>query len=85
MISNILQMKGKQFRANIEVDVLWEWAREIRDAELKATDFWALQDRTMTEAQRTYRQQLSDFTDTYTPALDENRNLSLVMFPSYSE
>ena len=85
MISNILQMKGKQFRADIEVDVLWEWAREIRDAELKATDFWALQDRTMTEAQRTYRQQLRDFTDTYTPALDGNRNLSLVGFPEYSE
>ena len=85
MISNILQMQGKQFRADIEVEVLWEWAREIRDAELQATDFWALQDRTMTESQRTYRQELRDFTDTYTPTIDENRNLSLVGFPSYSE
>lgn len=85
MISNILQMQGKQFRADIEVEVLWEWAREIRDAELKATDFWALQDRTMTESQRTYRQELRDFTGTYTPTIDENRNLSLMGFPSYSE
>tara|TARA_R110000764_G_scaffold218965_3_gene306579 strand:+ start:754 stop:1011 length:258 start_codon:yes stop_codon:yes gene_type:complete len=85
MISNILQMQGKQFRTDIEVEVLWEWAREIRDAELQATDFWAVSDRATTEPQRTYRQELRDFSDNYTPTLDENRNLSLVGFPVYSE
>jgi len=85
MISNILQMKGKQFPPDVEIEILWEWAREIRDAELKATDFWGLSDRTMTTAQRNYRQELRDFSDTYTPTLDANRNLSLDGFPVYSE
>lgn len=85
MISNILQMKGKQFRADVEQEILWEWVREIRDAELKATDFWALSDRTMTTAQINYRQALRDLPDNFTPTLDENRFLSLDGFPTYSE
>jgi hypothetical protein len=85
MISNILQMKGKQFRPDVEQEVLWEWVREIRDAELKATDFWALSDRTMTTAQTNYRQALRDLPDNFTPTLDENRFLSLDGFPVYSE
>ena len=37
--------------------------RKYRDAFLAETDAWALSDRTMTEAQRTYRQALRDLPD----------------------
>ena len=40
--------------------------RYERDRRLKETDFWALQDSPdMTQAQRDYRQQLRDITDSY--------------------
>jgi len=85
MISNILQMQNRQFPENVEEEFLWDWVREIRNAELKATDFWALTDFTMTDAQKAYRQALRDLPENFTPTLDENRFLSLDDFPVYSE
>ena len=36
--------------------------REMRNFKLKETDWWALSDLTMTDAQKTYRQALRDIT-----------------------
>ena len=59
--------------------------REIRDAELKATDFWGVSDRTMTDAQKTYRQELRDCIATITPEIDSGGFLVMTDFPTYSE
>ena len=40
--------------------------REERNRRLAETDWWAMSDRTMTEAQTTYRQALRDITDSAT-------------------
>lgn len=85
MISDILIRDYRQFPSNVEEEFLWEWMREIRDAELKATDYWALADFTMTQAQKDYRQELRDLPNTFTPTLDENRELDLSNFPVYIE
>ena len=37
--------------------------RKIRNAKLAETDWWAVSDRTMTQAQIDYRQALRDITD----------------------
>ena len=39
--------------------------RRLRDSKLQETDWWAVSDRTMTEAQISYRQQLRDITKLY--------------------
>ena len=39
------------------------WNRQKRDALLTETDWWASSDLTITEEQRSYRQQLRDITD----------------------
>lgn len=44
--------------------------REERNRRLAETDWWAMSDRTMTEAQTTYRQALRDITDSAT-SLDD--------------
>lgn len=44
--------------------------RDQRNARLQETDWWAMSDVTMTQAQRDYRQALRDITDSYTNALD---------------
>jgi hypothetical protein len=85
MISNILIMTSRQFPQDVPVEFLTQRLREIRDAELKATDFWALADLTITTAQRTYRQQLRDCMSTITPAIDSNGFLIMTDFPTYSE
>ena len=38
---------------------------------LRETDWWAVQDRTMTQAEKDYRQALRDLTTSSTPTLDE--------------
>ena len=65
MISDILIMTSYQYPPDVPEEELVRRLREIRDAELKATDFWGLSDRTMTDAQKTYRQALRDITKTY--------------------
>ena len=52
--------------------------RYERNQRLAETDFWALSDYTMTEAQRTYRQALRDITDSY-------NNLDDVVWPTKPE
>jgi hypothetical protein len=85
MISDILIMTSYQYPQDAPVEELTRRLREIRDAELKATDFWGLSDRTMTEAQRTYRQELRDCISTITPEIDSDGFLVMSEFPTYSE
>jgi len=47
-----------------------ELLRDVRNAKLKATDWWASSDLTMTAEQTAYRQALRDITNTYT-SLDD--------------
>ena len=67
MISDILIMTSYQYPQDVPKEELVRRLREIRDAELKATDFWGLSDRTMTDAQKTYRQALRDLPANQTP------------------
>tara|TARA_R100000353_G_scaffold2548_1_gene3755 strand:- start:2034 stop:2393 length:360 start_codon:yes stop_codon:yes gene_type:complete len=58
--------------------------RVERNARLSETDYMALSDVTMTDAWKTYRQQLRDLPASATPKLDAQGNLDLtsVTFPS---
>lgn len=85
MISNILIMTNYQYPQDVPEEELVRRLREIRDAELKATDFWGCSDLIMTEAQRTYRQELRDCISTISPAIDSNGFLIMTEFPTYSE
>ena len=82
MISDILVMTTVQFPQGVEEEFLIERMRNIRDAELKATDFWALADFTMTDDQKEYRQALRDLPNNFTPAIDENGQLVMTDFPT---
>ncbi len=82
MISDYLIMNQFQFPQGIEEEFLIERMRNIRDAELKATDFWALADFTITDAQKEYRQALRDLPNNFTPAIDENGQLVMTDFPT---
>ena len=59
--------------------------REQRNQLLAQTDWMAVSDRVMTQAQIDYRQALRDLPANSTPALDENGNLTGVEWPVYSE
>ena len=48
-----------------------------RDRLLAETDWWAVADRTMTDAQREYRQSLRDITNTANPTLDSRYQLDM--------
>lgn len=85
MISDILIMTTYQFPKNVPVEALTTRLREIRDAELKATDFWGCSDLTMSPAQTTYRQELRDCMATLTPTIDSTGHLIMTDFPSYTE
>ena len=85
MISDILIMTSYQFPQDAPVEFLTARLREIRDAELKATDFWGCSDFTMTSAQTTYRQELRDCMATITPAIGSDGFLIMTDFPTYSE
>ena len=82
MISDYLIMNQFQFPQGVEEEFLIERMRNIRDAELKATDFWALADFTITDAQKEYRQALRDLPNNFTPAIDENGQLVMTDFPT---
>ena len=58
--------------------------RVERNARLSETDYMALSDTTMTDAWKTYRQQLRDLPASATPKLDAQGNLDLtsVTFPT---
>lgn len=56
--------------AEIEAAAPLELLRDVRNALLSETDWWANSDLTMTQAQRDYRQALRDITNTYS-SLDD--------------
>lgn len=51
-------------------DVEWWEVRQLRDKELKRTDFWALSDMTLSTTRRDYRQFLRDLPSSYSSAND---------------
>jgi len=57
--------------------------RQQRNQLLAQSDWMAVADRTMTQAQIDYRQSLRDLPETADPQLDENGNLTNVIWPSY--
>jgi DnaJ-domain-containing protein 1 len=57
--------------------------REKRNQLLARSDWMAVSDRTMTQAQIDYRQALRDLPATADPQLDENGNLTNVTWPIY--
>ena len=57
--------------------------RQQRNQLLQQSDWMAVADRTMTQAQIDYRQALRDLPATADPQLDENGNLTNVTWPSY--
>ena len=44
----------------VMIDFTWDYLRSLRDAELAATDWRAVKDRTMSQAWKDYRQALRD-------------------------
>ena len=71
-----MQYKGRRYEmtedeaAQLEADqqnslneMLPIWNRQKRDSLLAETDWWASSDLTITDEQRSYRQQLRDITD----------------------
>jgi hypothetical protein len=57
--------------------------REQRNQLLQQSDWMAVSDRVMTQAQIDYRQALRDLPATADPQLDENGNLTNVTWPTY--
>jgi len=57
--------------------------RQQRNQKLSQSDWMAVSDRVMTQAQIEYRQALRDLPSTADPQLDENGNLTNVTWPSY--
>lgn len=53
-----------------------------RNLLIEKTDWWCVSDRTPTNEQLIYRQQLRDLPANSTPALDENGNLTGVDWPT---
>ncbi len=83
MVSDILILTSAQFKQDTEVKFLMQRIRTIRDAELKATDFWGLSDFTMTPAQIKYRADLRDLPNVITPSVDADGFLIMTDFPTY--
>jgi hypothetical protein len=59
--------------------------REGRNFRLKETDWWASSDLTMTATQTAYRKALRDLPSTASPSLDENGELTGVVWPTKPE
>ena len=57
--------------------------RQQRNQLLAQTDWMAVSDRVMTQAQIDYRQALRDLPETADPQLDEQGNLTNVTWPTY--
>jgi hypothetical protein len=57
--------------------------RQQRNQLLQQSDWMAVSDRVMTQAQIDYRQALRDLPATADPQLDENGNLTNVTWPTY--
>jgi len=63
-------------------EIGFEFLREVRNAMLAQSDWMAVSDRTMTQAQIDYRQALRDLPATADPQLDEQGNLINVTWPT---
>ena len=61
----------------------YHYLRKQRNHLLQQSDWMAVSDRTMTQAQVDYRQSLRDLPETADPQLDENGNLTNVTWPVY--
>jgi hypothetical protein len=64
-------------------EIGFEFLRELRNAMLAQSDWMAVSDRTMTQAQIDYRQALRDLPATADPQLDDQGNLTNVTWPTY--
>jgi hypothetical protein len=71
----------EQKRAELTASEPLRLLREQRNQLLAQSDWMALSDRTMTQAQIDYRQALRDLPATADPQLDENGNLTNVNWP----
>jgi len=58
----------------VMIDFTWEHVRQLRDAELAATDWRAVKDRTMSQAWKDYRQALRDLPQDHASANDAADN-----------
>lgn len=84
---NPLNITKEQIQAKLDELQTAEPMRLLRlerDRLITATDWWVLPDRTPTQAQLDYRQALRDIT-TQTPALDEDGQLTGVVWPEKPE
>ena len=70
MERNYIIYNGKEIIEQGKSDVNWDRIRKERDKELKATDWWALKDLTMTQAKKDYRAFLRDLPQNYDTAND---------------
>jgi len=58
----------------VMIDFTWEQVRQLRDAELAATDWRAVKDRTMSQAWKDYRTALRDLPQDHASANDAADN-----------
>jgi len=65
---------GDDLVEEVLFDVTWNQIRTHRDGALKATDWRAVKDRTMTQAWKDYRQALRDLPQNYETANDAADN-----------
>ena len=72
-------------RKKLDNDEPMKILREERDHRLAETDWWVLPDRIASQEQKDYRQALRDITETQTPTLDENGQLTNVTWPTKPE
>lgn len=61
---------GKEIVEQGFTDVDWDYVRQMRDAELSNTDWWAVKDLTMSQAKKDYRIFLRDLPQNYETAND---------------
>jgi len=78
-VESVVTQKLNEYKTN----KAWSDLRKQRNYLLAQTDWMALSDRVMTQAQIDYRQALRDLPATADPQLDEQGNLTNVTWPSY--
>lgn len=67
----------QEFASQAHTEWVLQQLRVERDRRLAETDWWAVADRTMSDAQKAYRQALRDITTTANPTLTEFDQLDL--------
>jgi len=78
-VESVVTQKLNEYKTN----KAWSDLRKQRNYLLAQTDWMALSDRVMTQAQIDYRQALRDLPATADPQLDDQGNLTNVTWPSY--